>query len=289
MGRMRAAVLQRAAEMRRRAAWATYRALRRLARPLGYHLVRATYYSPIVDTGALPPATWTEPAPMPGVALDLDTQLRWLEARLEPFAAPPGYDPDNQFYGMLDAAILQAVVRDSAPARILEIGAGHSTLVIAAALGPVARHSVVDPSPSPLLTRLEGRIELRAASATDVPHDESAALPTGDVLFTDTTPTVRPHGDVTFLLLEALPALQPGVLVHIHDIYRPYEYPRALIDDWGLHWQEHHLLQALLAFSDRFEIVLANHALWRTRRAELEALVPGAGRGAAPSGFWLRA
>lgn len=289
MRRVRAEVRQRAAEVRRRAGWAAYRALRRLARRFGYHLLRATYYSPVADTGRLPAETWTEPSPMPGISLDLDAQLRWVAGHVTALPPVAGFDPDNQFYGVLDAAVLHAMIRHERPAQVLEIGAGHSTLVIADALGPEARHRVVDPNPSPVLAPLEGRIELRRSGATDVAIEEFAALEPGDVLFIDTSHAVRPGGDVVYLLLEALPALRPGVLVHVHDVYRPYEYPRALADDWGLHWQEHHLLQALLAFSDRFEVVLAVHALWRTHAAELEALVPGAGRGAVPSGFWLRA
>ena len=301
--RARAALMQRAAAVRRRAAWTTYRLLRRLARLLGYHLVRATYYSPVPDTDRLPAATWTEPSPMPGVAFDLDAQAERLrgplapglvEFRERPEGEPFGYVADNQFYGGMDAALLHAVVRHHRPARVLEIGAGHSTLVLAGALaanardGAPATHRVVDPHPSPLLTALGGRIDLRAAGATDVPLDEFAALQDGDLLFIDTTHAVRPGGDVVYLLLEVIPALAPGVLVHVHDVYRPYEYPRALMDDWGLYWQEHHLLQALLAFNERLEVLLAGHALWRTRREELLALVPEAGTGAVPSALWLR-
>lgn len=291
---------------RQRAGWRTYHALRRVARRAGFHLVRANYYSPIPDTAALPDAAWDRPSPMPGLPLDLDAQVAMLErdlgahlAEFRPPRDPPGdadgYHFDNPFYGPVDAAVLHAMVRHHRPRTVLEIGAGFSTLVAAGAAarnaqeGAPVEHRVVDPYPSPLLERLGSRISLRAQEATDVPLEEFAALHAGDLLFVDTTHTVRIANDVLFLLLEAIPSLAPGVIVHVHDVFRPYEYPRVLADTFGVYWQEQYLLQALLAFNDRFEVLCANHALYRDRRAALRALVPGVDAvDHAPSGFWFR-
>lgn len=285
--------------------WRTYRLLRRAARAAGYHLVRANYYSPIPDPEALDPRVWTEPGPMPGLELDLDGQVGFLEGALAPFVAefdpplgPPGDDDGfylhNPYYGRWDAPILHALVRHQRPARVLEIGAGFSTLVIAGALrrnageGTAAEHRVVDPHPSPVLEGLGTRIDTRALPATAVPVDEFRSLGDGDLLFIDTTHAVKIGGDVAYLLLEAIPALGPGVLVHVHDVFRPFEYPRELLDRFGAYWQEHHLLQALLAFNPRFEVVAANHALYRSRRERLTPLLGDPGPVALPSGFWFR-
>jgi hypothetical protein len=291
---------------RDRAAWRTYHALRRVARGAGYDLLRSSYYSPVPRTSALPPSAWDEPSAMPGLTLDLDAQVAMLErdlgrylAEFRPPRDPPGdeegYHYDNPFYGPADAAVLYGMVRRHRPRRVLEIGAGFSTLVLAAAAarnaadGAPVEHRVVDPHPSPVLGRLGSRISVRAQEATDVPLREFASLGAGDVLFVDTTHTVRIAGDVVYLLLEAIPALAPGVIVHVHDVFRPYEYPRVLYDTFGLAWQEHYLLQALLAFNDRFEVLCATHALYRERREALCALVPATDAVEhAPSGFWFR-
>jgi predicted O-methyltransferase YrrM len=290
---------------RERAGWHAYRALRRLARAGGYHLVRANYYSPIPDPAALPPEVWTEPSPMPGVELDLDVQARFVEEALRPFLeefapepGPPGNEDgfylQNPFYGRWDAPILHALVRHQRPARVLEVGSGFSTLVVAGALarnardGVPAEHDVVDPHPSPLLARLGARVRTRALPANEIPLEEFRALAPGDVLFIDTTHTVKVGSDVVYLLLEALPSLGPGVLVHLHDIFRPFEYPRELLDAYGAYWQEHHLLQALLAFNPRLEVVCANHALYRSSRERLTPLLGDPGPVALPSGFWIR-
>jgi predicted O-methyltransferase YrrM len=277
-----------------------------VARRGGLHVVRANYYSPIPDTDTVPASTWTDPAPMPGLALDLDAQLGWLRDDLGPFLdefRPPrdppgnadGYFLDNSMYGPVDAALLHAIVRWAKPSRILEVGAGFSTLVASgaaqlnAADGSPVDHRVVDPYPSPVLARLGDRVGVRPLGATEIPAEDFAALGSGDVLFIDTTHTLRPANDVLFLLLEAVPALAPGVIVHVHDVFRPYEYPRELLDTFGAYWQEHWLLQALLVQNDRFEVLAANHALFRDRLPALRALVPSLeGVDHAPSGFWFR-
>lgn len=291
---------------RARAEQRAYAALRRAARRAGFHVVRADHYSPIPDVDRLPASLWEEPTPMPGLELDLDAQSALLDGPLAPYLAefrpprdpPPGevpvYYAANPMYGLAEGAILHALLRERKPRRVFELGAGFSSLVVDgaaarnAAEGAPLEHRIVDPVPADVLRALEGRAEIRAISATDVPIAEFAALEPGDVLFIDTTHTVRPGGDVLHLVLQALPALQPGVLVHVHDVFRPYEYPRPFAATFGLYWQEHHLLQAFLAYNERFRIVLASYALFRERRAVLARHIPELGTLAqAPSAFWF--
>lgn len=276
-----------------------YPRLRRYARRAGYHLVRADFYSPIPDVDALPADLWDTPAAMPGVDLRLDegvallTELAPLIAEYAPPEHPPGtahgYFRDNAMYGHLDGEVLYAMVRHLEPRRIVEVGAGFSTLVIADAKarnGGEVDHRVFDPFPSPLLAGLGG-IELAALGAEEIPMETFTALESGDLLFIDTTHTVRPENDVMRLLLEVLPQVSPGVVVHIHDFFRPYEYPRFLME-LGYYWQEHHLIQAFLAFNPAFEVLLAHHALVRQRRSDVDALVPGFPPNGPGSALWLR-
>lgn len=281
-----------------------YPLLRRTARRLGYHLVQASYYSPIPDLDQLPPDIWDRPSPMPGVDLRVDAALELLEGPLRPFLeefAPPadppgtarGYHYANPMYGTLDGEVLYALVRHRKPGRILEIGAGYSTLCIAEALernereGHAAVHVVADPYPAPALANVRDRIELRAETAESLTEADFAALGPGDVLFVDTTHTLRPGGDVVRLLLERIPSLSAGVLVHIHDIFRPFEYPRVLPEVYGVYWQEHYLVQAFLAFNDSWRVVCPNHALARLYPDRIAALLPSFSEAAAPSAFWL--
>lgn len=90
-----------------------------------------------------------------------------------------------------------------------------------------------------------------------------------------------------FLVLEVLPLLAPGVVVHFHDIFRPFEYPRAIYERFNKHWQEHYLLQAFLAYNQQFRVLCANHALARLYPDRMVALSPALRPEMAPSGFWI--
>jgi hypothetical protein len=276
---------------------------RRVARSLGWHLVRADYYSPIVDADRLPESTFTRQSPLPGLELGLSAQLDLLENSLSAYLAewsPPLHPPGdergfhlvNGFYGPLDANVLYAVLRQRRPRRVVELGSGFSTLTIRSAAIRNARegaplvHTVVDPFPSPLISGLQG-IDRRHLTVTDAGLAELAELERGDLLFVDTTHVVKPANDVVHLVLEALPALANGVLVHFHDIFRPFEYPRALYEEFNKHWQEQYLLQAFLAYNPEFRVLLANHALARTNLERLRRLVPALTAEMAPSGFWI--
>lgn len=236
---------------------------------------------------------------MPGVDLRLDASVRLL-AELAPYFeeyAPPwgppgtlhGYRRDNSQFPHVDAEILYALVRRFEPVRIVEVGAGWSSLVIADAVARNARmpvsHRIFDPVPAPHTAGLHTPVEV--ARAEDIPADVFSALESGDVLFIDTTHTVRPANDVMRLLLEVLPAVAPGVVVHIHDFFRPFEYPRFFFE-LGFYWQEHYLLQAFLAHNRDFEVLIANHALLRLRRDEVAEAVPGFEEHAGGSSLWLR-
>lgn len=242
---------------------------------------------------------------MPGVDLRLEHGLALLEGELAPFLAeyaPPehapgtahGYQVVNPMYGSFDGQVLYAIVRHLKPMRIVELGAGWSTLAIAdaaarnAAEGAPVAHAVFDPYPAPMLERADTAVKVEPVAATEVPRDRFAHLEHGDILFIDTTHTVKPGSDVVHLLLEVLPSLAPGVVVHVHDFFRPFEYPKVLFERFGVFWQEHYLLQAFLAFNTTWEVLLANHALARLFPRRVGAVVPRFDWDPPPSALWLR-
>ena len=71
----------------------------------------------------------------------------------------------------------------------------------------------------------------------------------------------RIGGDVTFLFLEVLPRLQPGVVVQVHDVFLPFEYRRDWVVDALRFWNEQYILQAFLAFNAAFRVLVANNYL----------------------------
>jgi hypothetical protein len=114
-------------------------------------------------------------------------------------------------------------------------------------------------------------------------------LDAGDVLFIDSSHIVRPQGDVLYLLHDVLPMLPPGVLVHIHDIYTPRDYPRAWLERRWF-WTEQYVVEALLRESRTLEVVLAANMLFQDHAAALYEACPVIARlrTPEPGSLWLR-
>jgi hypothetical protein len=158
--------------------------------------------------------------------------------------------------------------------------------VIQQALEQGASHEIVDPHPSGLIPPQGVTVHRQSAAA--VAQRLFDTLAERDILFVDTSHVIRPGGEVVRVVLELLPALAPGVTIHFHDFFRPFEYPRVLYEELDLHWQEQYLLQAFLAFNEEFEVLCANHALWRMRRERVKQLFPELREGMEPSALWVR-
>jgi hypothetical protein len=122
----------------------------------------------------------------------------------------------------------------------------------------------------------------------DIPLTVFDELRPGDVLFVDTTHTVKTGGDVVRLVLDVFPRLRPGVLVHLHDIFLPYEYPRDWVVARRRAWGEQYLLQAFLAFNRGVEVVFPAHALAREHAATVADVVRSFRDGVCPGAFWMR-
>jgi Methyltransferase domain len=284
-------------------------AARRGAERAGLDVVPSGLYSPIPE---LPPPDhelWRKEYPL---ELDTNSQLAFVESELAPYLAelPGGLVPAerhgfrvwNGQYQAGDAELLYALIRHLRPARILELGSGFSTLVSAAACVENARagHSTelvaVDPDPrAPLPKTVEGLSRIERRDCRELPLERFLALEAGDVLFVDTSHVVKLGSEVNWLILEVLPRLTPGVYVHFHDVFLPYEYPRYLLE-LEAYFNEQYLLHAFLLGNREWEVKLALCALYRRDRTRLAALVPSLGEdvqdprfaAVTPAAFWLR-
>ena len=233
------------------------------------------FYSPVPDTRELArePArsrVWPgEPRETPGLDWRGDDQLALLRALGEqpplPFPAadtgdPTEYHTGSPNFSALDAWMLQAMLRHLEPARVLEVGCGWSSLVTARVnrelRGGAIDVTCVEPYPPEFLTGgVDGIGRLIAAPVQDVPLDAFLALEAGDVLFIDTSHVIKTGNDVQYLYQEVVPRLRPGVAVHIHDIFLPFDYPQ----EWvlvGRGWNEQYLVESFLAFNREFEVTL---------------------------------
>jgi predicted O-methyltransferase YrrM len=177
-----------------------------------------------------------------------------------------GFTIENDYFSSPDAETLTAVVQLYKPKKILEIGSGNSTRLFRTALKELkleAKIVSIDPNP-----RLE--IEAFADEIIRLPLEgakvegKSEKLEAGDILFIDSSHEIRTGNDVVELLLNILPRLKPGVLIHIHDIFLPFEYPKEWVIKNRWPWNEQYLVQALLQGSSEFEVLWPGHYLQRT-------------------------
>ncbi len=182
-------------------------------------------------------------------------------------------------FGRVEADFLFCFISEKRPRRIVQIGCGASTAIMIGAAAEVAyvpQITCIEPYPSPYLQRqhADGRIGLVPEPAQRVDLSRLTDLSAGDLLFVDSTHTVKPGSEVNRIILEVLPRLSAGVYVHFHDIYFPYDYPNDLFESLFF-WSESTLLHAFLINNSRYAIRASLSMLHYDRPAELADALPG--------------
>jgi len=248
-----------------------------LLEDVGVHVSKLHYGEPIPDTRTLPEDLWNRPQATTGIDFNDARQLELL-AQFAPYRAecdalpdqPTSqaheYFADNGNYLGFDAAILHCMIRHFRPRRIIEIGSGYSTLASARAVRANASANppapcelvAIEPYPREMLRHgVPGLSHLIPKKLQEVPLEFFAALEANDILFIDSSHVLTIGGDVQREYLQIIPSLRPGVIVHVHDIFLPMEYPRRWIMESRWFWNEQYLLQAFLSFNREFEVLWA--------------------------------
>jgi hypothetical protein len=236
---------------------------------VGVFPIRNHYFEPLFDCKSLRTPLGGE-RNLPGIDWGVAEQLDFLQSfrfkdelasmlSLEPVAFSFCYD--NNSFGAGDAEFLYNLIRHKRPARIIEIGSGNSTLMARQAInknkeeipGYACEHICIEPYEISWLektgvTVIRERVE-------DVGLGFFSTLGENDILFIDSSHVIRPQGDVLFEYLELLPTLNVGVIVHIHDIFSPSDYPKEWICDEVRLWSEQYLLEAFLTGNRDWKII----------------------------------
>jgi hypothetical protein len=172
----------------------------------------------------------------------------------------------------LDTIALYGFVHDRAPRTYVEVGSGESTKVVRRACtdaGLSTRIRSIDPEPRAEVDRLCDEV-LRSPLETVDLDRAFGDVTAGDIVFFDSSHRVLPGSDCVAFFLEVLPSLPAGVLVGVHDVYLPDDYPPGFFELW---WSEQYVLAAtLLADAGRrYELVLPGY--WASGQPELAALL----------------
>ena len=264
----------------------------RIFQSIGISLVPNHYYWPVPDLKELEARKWPADQFPIGVDLALEKQLDFLRTVVPRYESEwgstsgpigtAGYTRGNGFFETVDAEIAYCLVRHLKPKRIIEVGGGYSSRVMAAALdmnlqmdGVRGELLTIDPHPDRFPKEaLSDRVRLIAASVQSIDLDIFLSLEDGDFLFLDSTHVVGVGSDVVREYLEILPRLNPGVLIHAHDIFIPSDYPRKMVLQSLSFWSEQYLLEALLTFNPRFEVVWGSSAMQGFNPEALEHAFP---------------
>lgn len=280
----------------------TFEKLFDLAETQRVHILPVSFQHPVPEVSRLDDALWSHRFDRV-VKLDPEAQLSLLD-RLKKWgdemASTPATEVEaarseyrwlNPSFGPLDAVIYHAMIREFRPKRIIEVGAGYSTMIAARAarINGQTRVECIEPYPMKILTEgFEGFSRLIASPLQSVPMEEFESLEADDILFIDSSHVSKIGSDVNRLFFEILPRLRPGVIIHLHDIFFPWDYPQGWVKEKKIFWNEQYLLMAFLMFNDEFEILLANNYLRIEHGEKLQQafpFLPALSRGAS---FWMR-
>lgn len=239
------------------------------------------YYNPLVDAKELATREASVFKPelksIPGIDLRENEQLELLE-KLKvfyqelPFSEEKNdktrYYLNNGVYSYGDGIFLYSMMRYFKPKRIIEVGSGYSSAVMIDTneifFDGKLNLTFIEPYPERLYGLLKGadktNNQILVKPVQEVALSEFEKLEANDFLFIDSSHVSKTGSDVNYLFFEVLPRLKPGVLIHVHDIFTPFEYPKewVLKENVWFGFNELYLLKAFLMYNSAFEIVMFN-------------------------------
>jgi hypothetical protein len=257
----------------------------------GYHIRPIHYYEPLPDFRSITAEQINRRRTYPAIDFRWDDQLALLDhlAAYRKELADLSFDFDNDYFAGFDAAVYYSIIRRLKPQRIVEIGGGYSTRIAHHALTRNQRGSLtcIEPYPEERLNGASLNVELIRKRVEEIDADFFMCLEANDILFIDSSHTVKFGSDVCFEFLEILPRLVPGVWVHVHDIFFPHDYPAEWLMERRLALNEQYLLEAFLAFNRNFTVQLANY-WFCLNQADVAAQLWPISQNQRASSFWMK-
>ena len=240
------------------------------------------FYSTIPDIAELKkrePQIWKDTGSnrIPGINLHADEQLHLALALGRYYNEMPftpekkeglRYYFENDLYSYTDGITLYGMLRYLQPKNIIEAGSGFSSALMLDTnerfFGNEIKFTFIEPYPARLYSLINEKDKANTTilekNIQDVPVEYFQKLEAGDILFVDSSHVVKTGSDVHYILFEILPALKPGVYIHFHDIFYPFEYPKEWVYK-GRNWNEDYFVKAFLMYNGSFRIKYFAHYL----------------------------
>ncbi|NRA99187.1 MAG: class I SAM-dependent methyltransferase [Rhodobacteraceae bacterium] len=272
----------------------------KLLYPIGH------FYSPIAnpeDIAARRDRIFARKEGSVGIDYNVDAQLALLSA-LAPYVTQIDYPVDKPddartyFYGntqfpVLDAEFLFTALCHFRPKAMIEVGSGYSSLITADVnrriLNGSLSFSCVEPYPHQFLVDgVDGITDLVMSKVEDLDLSFFDRLGDGDILFIDSSHVSKVGSDVNYLFFEVIPRLKPGVMVHIHDIFLPDDYPEIWALDQNRNWNEQYLLHAFLQFNSEWKVMWSSHLMGTRHGDEVTKVFPRYPELGGGGSLWMR-
>ncbi|MCB1405158.1 MAG: class I SAM-dependent methyltransferase [Rhodobacteraceae bacterium] len=267
------------------------------------------FYSPVSSDAdnaiALENARREAMGSLPGISID-DAAMVALWRKFcgviddMPFQEEAGADTRryhyaNKMFPRGDACAYYGMIRTFKPNRIIEIGSGHSSafaLDVQETTGFPNALTFIEPYPKRLKSLMreadKSAVTLIEDFVQNVPLERFDALEANDILFVDSSHVVKPGSDVCYEVFQILPRLKPGVIIHFHDCFWPFEYPEPWLIRDNRSWNELYLLRAFLQFNPAFEILFFNSYFFQRHRDVVNGPAAQAILARPGGGLWLR-
>jgi len=193
-----------------------------------------------------------------------------------------------------DAEYWYQLIRSIKPRRIFEVGSGNSTLM---AINAIRRNMEADPNynckhvciePYEMPWLEQTGVTVIREKIEDVELSFFSQLEENDILFIDSSHIIKPQGDVLFEYLELLPTLKNGVIVHVHDIFSPKNYPQSWLEGKVIFWNEQYLLEAFLSHNTSWKIIGALNYLHHNYYEKLKPVAPFLTPDNEPGSFYIQ-
>jgi predicted O-methyltransferase YrrM len=271
---------------------------RAIFRRIGLTPVTNHYYDPFLeDIANYDPNSKT----ITNLDFNIDLQfqeLKLLKPYIDEFNKNINYDilllsNEFQFFQPVEAELYYSIIKHHKPKKIIEIGSGYSSKIAKIALDElnteIKNHDMIciEPFENKWLEQSGFNVIRKIVQEVDLSVFQE--LDKGDILFIDSSHMIKPGGDVLFIYHKVLPILKPGVLVHIHDIFTPYDYPKKWIVENHSFWNEQYLMESFLLMNKEYKTKFSLYQLCKDYSEESRKIFSSLNKFTQthPSSYWI--
>ena len=266
------------------------------------------YYSPVVDQEDLrrrQDSIWNDQKELPGIDLNIAEQESYFNPLIEASQKIPfqntadgshRYYYDNKTYPHADGLVLFTMLNKLKPKRLIEVGSGFSSALTLDTMDQFLKYPIeltfIEPNPQDRLFNLLRKEDYHTTTIVkdivqNTPPETFKILEANDILLIDNSHVSKTGSDVNYLVTQVLPILNKGVVVHIHDIFFPFEYPKEWLLDLKLNWNEIYTVHSFLLFNNQYKIIFFSDFIQSKYKDELGEKAPLLFEGR-PGSLWIK-